>query len=37
MENILDENQIKELTRLPKNFDINLIDQEHGFNSKIFP
>ncbi|WP_372472653.1 hypothetical protein AB4865_07470 [Capnocytophaga sp. ARDL2] len=34
---ILSKDEILNLTRLPKNFDSNLIDLDYGFQSKIFP
>lgn len=36
MEKIISNDKIHELVALPKNFDLDLIDQEAGFNSKIF-
>ncbi|AZZ59695.1 DUF6712 family protein [Riemerella anatipestifer] len=37
MEKIIPDNIIHELVSLPKNFDLDLIDQSAGFESKIFP
>lgn len=37
MEKIIPNNLIKELIAIPKNFDLDLIDQESGFETKIFP
>lgn len=37
MVKILGEEKIRELARVPRNFDLGLIDFEYGFSQKIFP